>query len=207
MHVLQALQKYKQIHADFPANVECLRYLMHICHEHGKSAVHCSLQNAVWVIVPCCCTWEVHATKTFLTANLYEGDAVICSPIQLFRSPASSVCHLHRTADLPAQPVMQNHAEYFLTVCFCSCFPGLQQEESEYATQLRKAERSQQSSRVSNFILMLLYAKLILPDMSGACHISSGTQCPCPVIVLLESICCSCLAKCQPASVLLPCDC
>lgn len=37
---LQALQKYKQIHADFPTDMECLRYLVHICHEQGKSAVH-----------------------------------------------------------------------------------------------------------------------------------------------------------------------
>lgn len=36
MPLLQALSKYKQIHTDFPANVECLRYLMHICSEQGN---------------------------------------------------------------------------------------------------------------------------------------------------------------------------
>ena len=35
---LQALAKYKQIHSSQPLNVECLRYLVHICSELGTSA-------------------------------------------------------------------------------------------------------------------------------------------------------------------------
>ena len=32
---LQALAKYKQIHGSYPLNVECLRYLVHLCGELG----------------------------------------------------------------------------------------------------------------------------------------------------------------------------
>lgn len=35
MH-LQALAKYKEIHASHPGNVECLRYLVHLCNEMGR---------------------------------------------------------------------------------------------------------------------------------------------------------------------------
>lgn len=33
---LQALQKYKEIHRLHPDNVECLRYLVHLCTELGR---------------------------------------------------------------------------------------------------------------------------------------------------------------------------
>lgn len=81
---LQALQKYKQIHADFPANMECLRYLLHICNEQGMPDMLAYLA---------------------CQKSIYK----------------SSYCVM----------------------------AGLRQEETEYAAQLRKAERSQQQSRVS----------------------------------------------------------
>ena len=31
-----AFEIYKVIHADFPDNIECLRYLLHICEDLGK---------------------------------------------------------------------------------------------------------------------------------------------------------------------------
>ena len=84
---LQALQKYKQIHADFPANIECLRYLVHICNEQGMPDMLAAL--------------------------------------------ATNACQ-----------------KYIYKSSYC-VMAGLRQEETEYAAQLRKAERSQQQSRVS----------------------------------------------------------
>ena len=37
LHQMQALVKCKQIHLSNPLNVECLRYLVHICKELGKA--------------------------------------------------------------------------------------------------------------------------------------------------------------------------
>jgi hypothetical protein len=37
---MQALLKYKQIHSSHPVNVECLRYLVHICGQLGKLTAH-----------------------------------------------------------------------------------------------------------------------------------------------------------------------
>ena len=35
LDVPQALQNYKQIHATHPTNIECLRYLVHLCSDLG----------------------------------------------------------------------------------------------------------------------------------------------------------------------------
>ena len=85
---MQALQKYRQIHADFPTNLECLRYLVHICGEQGTSSALSSM------LVAACLYQRIRHVAAF--------------------------------------------------------FAGLRQEEAEYTAQLRKAERAQPQSRVSD---------------------------------------------------------
>lgn len=56
---MQALAKYKQIHLSNPLNVECLRYLVHICGELGE------LQTMSWLTACWLCRLPMIAVAFF----------------------------------------------------------------------------------------------------------------------------------------------
>ena len=157
MDCLQALTKYKQIHASHPLNVECLRYLVHLCNELGGAELCTAILIVHCAEIP---MTRVHCYGLYVVCYVF---AHLMPEIALYAKTTSSLMHEAALyAKSYAAPQLQAWALQAEMPCLqCSSIihaspqacashnAGLTDEEAEYTARMRKAERLPGTSGVS----------------------------------------------------------